>query len=404
MGVYMNKQKYTMKDKAFWNIVIGLGTSAFFIFGTMYSMQPILPILTKNYDITISFASLSMSLTTVGLIIGLIVIGFLSDLKGRTFFIHFSIISTACLLFIIPMMNSFLLIIFFRLLQGFTLAGVLGAALAYMTEEIDQKHVGFAATLYIACNSLGGMIGRFITGFLAEAISWQIALYILGAFGLLTFVFVFLTLPKSMHFERSTGNFTEEMKGFLVHFKNPTLLLMFGLGIVLQVSFTGMWTFLPFHLLDAPYELSLQQISYFYFAYSLGVVGAPIAGLFASKYRLSTIRITGIVFLVLGLLITLGKSLFAIIIGLCIICLGFFVSHSIATATVSQEAQHHKGSASSIYLVAYYIGVSTGTTLLVPLWEKFGWHGIVLFTTILPITYVIIVKLTQFQMNKVTSH
>lgn len=398
----MRQHKYTIQDKAFWKIVVGLGATSFFIFATMYCMQPILPVLTKDYQITISFASLSMSLSTIGLIIGLIVSGFLSDRKGRTLFIHLSILSTAILLFIIPLMKSFILVILFRFIQGFTLSGVLGAALAYISEEVDRKHLGFATTLYIACNSMGGMIGRFITGFFAESLSWQTALYLLGSFGLIIFLFVFFTLPKSRYFKQTTTTLMEDMAGFLYHFKNPSLLLMFGLGIVLQTSFTGMWTFLPFHLLAAPYELSLQQISYFYFAYSLGVIGAPIAGWLSSKYSLSNIRVTGVVFLTIGMFITLGSSLYAITLGLSIVCLGFFISHSIAATTVSQEAEAYKGSASSLYLVAYYIGVSAGTTLIAPIWEKFAWQGIVLFAALLPSIYVIIVKITKAKLKRRT--
>lgn len=396
----MRQQRYTIKDWIYWKIVIGLGIASFFTFATMYSLQPILPVFTRSFEISISYASLSMSLTTLGLIIGLIFIGFLSDRKGRLVFIFSSILTTTIILLVIPFMKYFWVIIIFRFLQGYTLSGVLGAALAYMAEEIEPKHFGFAATLYISCNSVGGMTGRFITGFLTESFSWEIALFILGIFGGLTFLVVVFTLPKSNHFIHSEKRFTEDIKGFFYHFKNPLLLLMFGLGIVLQMAFTGMWTYLPFHLLQDPYGLSLQQISYFYFAYSLGVVGAPIAGWLVGKFSLSTIRITGVILLSVGMFITLGSSLTSIIIGLSIICLGFFISHSIATTTVSQEAKQFKGSASSLYLVAYYLGVSMGTTLLAPLWEKFNWSGIIVFTGLLPMIYVVIVKVIQRQVKR----
>src|SRR5699024_51962 len=272
-------------------------------------------------------------------------------------------------------------------------------ALAYMSEEIHPTHFGFAATLYISCNSLGGMIGRFLMGFLAETYSWEMALFLLGAFGVITFLLVFFMLPKSRHFTGSTEPYMEDIKGFLIHFKNPLLLLMFGLGTILQVSFTGMWTFLPFHLLEAPYHLSLQNISYFYLAYSLGIVGAPIAGWLTRKFSLSSIRVFGVIVLAAGMFITLGSSLIAISVGLSLICLGFFVTHSIASTTVSQTATHHKGSASSLYLVAYYLWVSMGTTLLAPLWENFNWTGIMLLTGSLPAIYVIIVKLSQARLK-----
>src|SRR5690625_3396583 len=331
----LSQQQYTIKDAAFWKIIIGLGMASLFIFATMYSLQPILPVFTEDFHIPISYASLSVSLTTVGLIIGLVTIGFLSDRKGRFLFIHLSIISSSILLFIIPLMESFSFIILFRFVQGFTLAGVPAAALAYMVEEIHPKYFGFAATLYISCNSLGGMIGRFITGYIAELHSWQMALFTLGGFGLITFLLVLFTLPKSKKFIQSSKPILEDMKGFLVHFKNPLLLLMFGLGVVLQTAFTGMWTFLPFHLLEEPYDLSLQQISYFYLAYSLGIVGAPIAGWLTAKFSLSQIRVAGVIILSGGMFIVLGSSIIAISIGLSVICLGFFVSHSITTTTVS---------------------------------------------------------------------
>lgn len=391
----MNNLKYTIKDLNYWKIISGLGIASFFIFATMYSVQPILPLFTKSYQISISLASLSMSLTTVGLIFGLIFIGFISDRYGRLLFIHLSIFFTTIILFIIPLMESFIFIVILRFIQGFSLAGLLGSALGYMVEEIDKKHFGFAATLYISSNSIGGMMGRFITGYLAETYSWQIAIYVLGAFGVFSYFLVLLTLPKSRFFERSKVQIQEDLYGFLYHFKNPSLLLMFGLGIVLQLSFTGMWTYLPFYLLEAPYELSLKQISYLYFAYSLGVVGAPIAGWLTGKYQMRNIRVAGVIILTIGMLLTLFHSLLIIAIGLCVICLGFFISHSLATASVSQEATHHKGSASSLYLVAYYIGVSMGTTLLAPLWEKFGWYGIILVTGLLPLIYTFIIRFAR---------
>lgn len=384
----MTMQPYTIQHRAYWKIIVSLGLASLFIFATMYSFQSILPVFTAAYDIPISYASLTMSLTTIGLIVGLITIGFLSDRQGRVHFIYLSVCLTTVSLFIIPIAPSFFIIVCLRFVQGFLFSGLLGAALAYMAEEIEPGHFGFATTLYIACNSLGGMIGRFVTSYLAEAYSWQTTLYIIGCFGIGVSLLVFILLPKSRYFVQSTDNFFTDVKGFLVHLKNPMLLLLFGLGIVLQTAFTGMWTFLPFHLIEAPYDLSLKNISYFYLAYGFGVIGAPIAGWLSKKYSFRSIRIAGVIILSVGMIITLGQSLYIISVGLAFICLGFFVSHAITTATVSQTAVHHKGSASSLYLVSYYIGVAAGSSLLTPIWDAFAWTGIIVFCAGLPLVYL----------------
>ncbi|WP_431810867.1 MFS transporter [Lysinibacillus capsici] len=60
----------------------------------MYSVQPLLPFFTEQFHISVSVASLSVSMTTLSVILGLIVLGFLSDRYGRVLFIHLSIVFT----------------------------------------------------------------------------------------------------------------------------------------------------------------------------------------------------------------------------------------------------------------------------------------------------------------------
>src|SRR5699024_11906931 len=91
--------------------------------------------------------------------------------------------------------------------------------------------------------------------------------------GLVILSAVMFMLPKSRFFEPSKLPFSSDLKGFSYHLKNPALLLIFGLGIVLQFSFTGIWTYLPFYLEAPPFSLSLEAVSYMYFAYVLGVIG-----------------------------------------------------------------------------------------------------------------------------------
>lgn len=391
----MQQEGYTPKDIQFWKIVFGLGMASVFIFAAMYSMQPLLPLFTKQFGISVSYASTAMSITTIGLIVGLVVLGFFSDRNGRRLYIQLSLIGSVIPFFIIPLTDSFFVIILFRFLQGFALAGVPAAALAYMSEEIHVRYISIATATYISFNSLGGMIGRFLTGFVAEQYTWQTALYILAIFGAVLWGVLLFVLPKSKKFVPSANGMKKDIEGFMFHLKNPSLLLVFGLGVVLQLAFTGVWTFLPFHLMEPPYSLSLDTISYMYLAYGFGVVGAPLAGWLAGKYGLRNVRLVGVILLSTGIAMTLFAPLELIVIGLCIICLGFFTAHSLTAASVSKEATHHKGSASSLYLVSYYIGVAMGSTLLSPLFELGGWSVLIAFTAILPVVYVSIIRFNK---------
>lgn len=361
----------------------------------MYSVQPILPMFTEEFGVKVSYSSMMMSMTTVGLIIGLIVLGFFSDRIGRTNFVRFSIIGSVLPFFLMTLSETFLWIIMLRLIQGFLLAGVPAAALAYISEEIDKKFLSVATALYISCNALGGMIGRVVTGYATEHFSWETAFYILGISGMFVFVLVLFTLPKSKNFQPQKASFRDDLKGFAYHLKNPSLLLMFGLGIVLQLSFTGIWTYIPFHLTNSPFLLSIDAVSNIFFAYGLGVIGSPLASWVAGKIGQKKVLISGVFVLSMGILLTNSGSVWMIVVGLCIACLGFFTAHSLAAASVSRGANHHKGSASSLYFVSYYTGVGAGSTLLGPLWEQFGWSGLVTFTAVVPTCYVLFIIFIQ---------
>ncbi|SDG65745.1 MFS transporter, YNFM family, putative membrane transport protein [Planococcus glaciei] len=389
----MQTEKYTTEHREFWKIMFSLLLASLFIFANLYVVQPLLPLFVDEFQVSVSASSLAMSLTIIGLIIGLIVLGFFSDRNGRRVYIIYSLLGSALPFFLLPLVESYTWFLILRFIQGFALAGVPAAALAYISEEIAPKNIGYATALYISSNALGGMIGRVLSGSLTDLFSWQTTFIIFGFTGLLLFAAVLFLLPKSRHFEAGELTFAKDIEGFWFHLKNPSLLVVFGLGAVLQISFTGMWTYLPFHMENPPFSMSLQAISYLFFAYGIGVVGSPLAGRAAENFGLRKVRRAGVAILSLGILLTLSPVTWLVVVGLCVTCLGFFTAHSLTAASVGQQASHHKGSASSLYLVSYYIGVAAGSSLLSPLWTNGGWTGLVLFTALLPLLYLAAVSL-----------
>src|SRR5699024_10008526 len=106
----------------------------------------------------------------------------------------------------------------------------------------------------------------------------------------------------------------------------------------------------------------------------LGIIGSSIAGMLVARFELNMVRSFGIIMMSIGIILTLGQSISFIAIGLCVTCLGFFTAHSLTATSVNLIATHHKGSASSLYLAAYYVGVSMGSTVFAPIWERYGWQ------------------------------
>lgn len=389
----MNQQAYTIRDASFWKVALSLALASFFTFASIYAVQPLYPVFVEEFEVSISLSSLSLSLTIIGLIVGLIVLGFLSDRYGRTVFIKLSIVGATVPLLLIPIIDSFTVILLIRFIQGVAFAGLPAAAIAYLNEEIHPRHVHVATALYIASNVFGGMIGRVFAGAVTDWLSWQIYFYILAGVGTVIAVLVFSLLPNSRFFTPSDLDFKHDIKQLTFHVKNPTLLLIFGLGIVFQISFTGIWTYLPFYLQNEPFHLTLSAISFFFFAYGLGVIGSPLAGWFAGHFGLRKVRMIGTILFSIGIWLTLSPWLWMVALGLAVLCLGFFTAHSLTASSIGDLVTHHKGSAASLYLVSYYIGVVLGSSALSPIWDAFYWQGLNLLLGFLPLVYMVIVRM-----------
>ena len=115
-----------------------------------------------------------------------------------------------------------------------------------------------------------------------------------------------------------------------------------------------------------------------FLTYLTGTVGSTLSGRIAQQIgQLNCIKL-GIVILIAGSLLTLSSALPLIVTGFFINSFGFFFAHSSASSWVSHQATHARASASSLYLVFYYLGASCGGFYLDPFWQWLGWEGVVL--------------------------
>jgi len=197
----VDQDKYTIRDLYFWKIVLALFLASLFILASLYMVHPLMPVFIEEFDVSVSLSSLTLSLTVAGMISGLMINGFLSDRKGRTIFIKLSLIGTVIPFLIIPSVQSFSILLLLRFIQGFLLSGLLVAGLAYIGEEVAPRGLGFATALYIASNAIGGMFGRFLTGYLVDMYPWQMTFYLWAAIGTVIFFLILFALPNSRYFE-----------------------------------------------------------------------------------------------------------------------------------------------------------------------------------------------------------
>ncbi len=360
--------------------MVALMLAGMVTFVLLYDTQALLPALCTSFQVTPTQATLSMSLATAGLGLGLLVVGPASEMFGRTRLIHAGVWAAALVALLCPFAWSWNSLLALRFLQGFVLAGLPAVATAYLREELHRSGHARAAGIYIGGTALGGMVGRLLTAPITDALSWRWGLGAAAALALACAVAVGLTLPPSTNFRpRRWGEigFGAMSRAVLT---DPALRRLYVVGACAIGALVIVFNNLGFRLVGAPHHLGIGAISLFYLVYPLGTLSSTVAGAWADRIGRRAVMPAGCLLAVGGVALTIPDSLLSIVLGLAGLIAGFFVVHGIASGWVAARAHAAGGSASqaaSFYLIAYYAGASVFGSLGSSAWSAGGWTGTV---------------------------
>ncbi|CUB02606.1 MFS transporter [Marinomonas fungiae] len=363
---------------AFWRGTLALMIGSFMVFANVYVTQPLLPMIAHEFSINELQAASSFTITTLTLGLSLLFYGPLSDALGRKKIMVMTLFGVTLTTFALSFANDYGSLLLLRALQGFFLAGLPAIAVAYLGDEYSPHAMAIAVGLYISGNTLGGIGGRLIGGFIGEWQGPSAAFLTMAVVSLICFGLFWLLLPNSRHFEAKRFQVHTIATNVAMHLRNPMLLMCYLIGGFNFFIFINQYSYITFVLEDEPYSLSAKYVSLLFLTYLSGTVGSAFSGKLATRLSQPRIMSLGTSIVMIGSLVTLQSSLLAIIAGLFINCFGFFLCHSTASSFVSKNAHQAKASASSLYLVFYYLGASVGGFYLDPFWQMGGWGAVVI--------------------------
>ncbi|MFE2626075.1 MFS transporter, partial [Streptomyces caelestis] len=145
-------------------------------FALLYSTQALLPAVSASFDASAGQASWTVSAATGALALFVLPLSALSERFGRRQMMTASLAIAVLVGLLVPFAPSMGALIALRAVQGAALAGLPASAMAYLAEEVRPKALIAAIGLFVAGNSIGGMSGRILTGWVAQAWGWRAAL------------------------------------------------------------------------------------------------------------------------------------------------------------------------------------------------------------------------------------
>lgn len=353
----------------------------FFAFLQVYSIQAILPVLMKDLSASAVQVGISVGMTVTAIALLSPFIGMISDSIGRK-----KIIITALLMLSIPtalvgISHNVHELNIWRFLQGLTVPGMTVVLIAYIAEEFPS-HIAKITAYYVSGTVLGGFCGRFILGYLHDLIGWRYAFFVMAAITVIGALVVAYLLPSSNRFYKNK-NFKAAFATLKSHCHNKDVLSACALGACVLFSLVGCFTFVNLHLADAPYHLSTTALANIFLVYLIGMVITPFSTRLIVRFGIYHTIIAAIALSFGGLLITLSAPLWAVIVGLVLMCTGVFITQTATISHIGSSVSTGRSLASGLYYMSYYAGGSLGAWACGIAYSHGDWLGVVVLIALL---------------------
>ncbi|MGO4528383.1 multidrug effflux MFS transporter [Paenibacillus sp. 2TAF8] len=320
---------------------------------------PALPTLADEFSSSTSYAQLSLTACMVGLALGQLLAGPLSDVRGRRIplivgLVLYTIASGLCL--VSPTMGSFVAL---RFIQGMAGAAGIVISRAVVRDVYEGPELTRFFSLLMLVNGVAPIAAPIIGGQILTYTSWRgvfILLSLIGALALLAVIFgLGETLPAQ---KRSSGGLRQTLLTFGKIARNRRFM---GYALTQGFAMAGMFAYIsgsPF-VLQKIYGVSPQMFSICFAINGLGIIlASQIAGRLAGKVSETRLLIAGLLTAAAGgtsLLIAIlaGGGLITVLIPLFLVVSSVGLINTASFALAMADQAKSAGSASAL------IGVMT---------------------------------------------
>src|SRR5262249_39653553 len=126
--------------------------------------------------------------------------------------------------------------------------------------------------------------------------------------------------------------------------------------------------------------------------YVFGFFSSSLMGVLTHRFSRPLLLHTGLVTMMLGVGATLLRPLAMVVLGIGLVTIGFFASHSVPSSWVGLRARDGKAQASSLYMFFFYMGASIAGSLGGFFWTAYAWRGVAAFLTVLLLVAVALAR------------
>lgn len=356
--------------------IIVLILSAVVTISSLYIMQPIQPLLVKEFNISITQVTFFTSVVLFSLAIAPIFYGYLLEKFQMRVILFVSLIAMGTFQSLLAFSTSYEVFLFLRILEALALPAALTATLTAIM-RLDSKNVQRYMAIYVASTIFGGVLSRVGGGIVTTIFSWEVTFLCLGLSTLCLGFFV-LRFPQDST-KIQSAKITP--KAILEVFRDKRYILLYMGAFMVLFCFQGALNFLPFEAKLLEPDISSAKIGFLYLGYIVGIITALLAGKIANLFGEQKAIVLGFVIFGIAPLIMLFRNFWWFFVSVFVLCIGMFIAHSILSVLTNSLSTKNKGITNGLYLAFYYMGGTIGATFPSYIYNHFGWGVLCLFVS-----------------------
>lgn len=315
---------------------------------------PAFPQLAEEMNATPSMIQLSLTACLVGIALGQLIVGPISDVKGRRKplligMLLYAIVSALCI-----WSGSIWSFVVLRFVQGFAGAAGLVISRASVRDLYSGPDlIRFMATLMVI-NGAAPILAPVIGAEIISLSSWKGVFAALSIFGMLMLILIYVSLGETLPQDRrSRGGLGQTIRTFGLLLKDRSFI-----GYMMTQGFTMATMFAYISgssfVLQGIYELSAREYSFVFGMNGLGIVLlGQVAGRLAHRVQGSTLLAIGLIYGSIGAITLLLSIVFnapfvLVMIGLFAVVSSVGLINTTANSLALQEQGNRAGSASAL--------------------------------------------------------
>lgn len=343
------------------------------VLSVMYATQPLQPLLSKEFNVSMVHASYFTAVIMFFLAIAPIFYGYILE---RT---HAKkvLMSASVILFITNILlsfaNTYEMFLFARIVEAMVIPAILTSSMALLAS--DKTNIKLNMSIYVAATVFGGLLGRLISGYIATEFGWR-AVFLSISLALLFGLF----LVRNLTLDVESSMTKVKVSDVFDILKDKRFIVIYFLMFSMFFVFAGVLNILPFRVKEQFPDIKESGIGLLYLGYGVGVIVSlwihKIVEFFKKELRAV---IFGIIVFLSSLFIFFSESFYSLFGSVFILCLGMFTVHTLSTRIANSLKEDKKALTSGMYLSFYYIGGTMGSIIPPIIYNNLGWDITILF-------------------------